>query len=325
VSIRSSLIETSLLTAAASGTLGDGTELEARIKTGEVAVKVRGIPDSIAEVAQQLAWLGAALRSSPRDTGVVYCVPFMAATTSIESSTPYLRYSIKFRFEECEQPVDGPGQCWHSLFRNPVIARGFPITTRPTDSLCHGLELPLELAAKLVGTKFVDRFGDDMFLKGYSSMAVVTGRQNEVCTWHFLYKKDGNRIRYTDSPPNHTTGISNAWDVHNSRHIIGWSPDTSYNIGRLLDLAGGKITRFGRPTAKLSSRLAGGYLRRRTIWPSASRPWLCVTEDSDCGGNVRYRWSRVRTWKERQTGALDDQGLRTFAPGYRAEIRPLLG
>ena len=220
------------------GTLGDGTKLEVQVGKGEVTVKARGIPDSAAELAQQLAWLGAALRSSPRDTGVVYCVPFIAEATSIGSNSgghsPSIRYRICFKFEDCEQPVDRLGQCWHNLFRNPVIVRGFPIATRPTDSLCHGLELPLELGASLVGTKFVDRFGDNIFLKGFSSMAVVTGRQNEVFAWHFVHKEDGSRIRYTDLPPEHTTSVSGGWNAHNSRHIVGWCPDAFYNIGRSL-------------------------------------------------------------------------------------------
>jgi len=196
-------------------------------------------------VAQQLAWLGAALRPSPRDLGIVTCVPFISEKTPTnrshaETHSTTLRCKIDFRFEDCELVVGEGGQCWHELFRNPVIASGFPITRREGASAPQGLELPLKLGAELVGTTFLDKFGSDVFLKGFSSMAVMTGQQKDICSWHFLYKDDGSRIRYTDLPAEHAfPGASNVWDLHNARHVVGWSPDTSYNIGTSLFHRGG--------------------------------------------------------------------------------------
>lgn len=195
----------------------------------------------MAEVAQQLAWLGAALRSSPRDTGPIYCVPFVNETPPTETLDDHinqlshvsraLRCKIDFRFERCEQLGNKNGQCWRNLFRNPVIVRGFPIASRPEVPL--GLELPLKLGALLVGAKALDRFGDGVFLKGFSSMAFMTGRHDNTCSWHFLYKDDGSRIRYTDVPAGHTIeGNPNVGDMNTTRHIVGWSADTSYNIGK---------------------------------------------------------------------------------------------
>ena len=56
-------------------TLPDGIEVSARIFGIEVSgrkfiVTAIGTADSVAEIGQQLAWLGAALRSSPFEVGV---------------------------------------------------------------------------------------------------------------------------------------------------------------------------------------------------------------------------------------------------------------
>lgn len=72
----------------------------------EVIVDVCGIPESAAQVGQQLAWLGAALRPSPREKGVTYCVPRLSRMVNTNQSRksradharPPLEVTLKIEF-----------------------------------------------------------------------------------------------------------------------------------------------------------------------------------------------------------------------------------
>lgn len=59
------------------GTLPDNTQLAAWTNEKEFLVEVTGIESSITEIGEQLAWLGSALRSSPHDSRILYCTPFI--------------------------------------------------------------------------------------------------------------------------------------------------------------------------------------------------------------------------------------------------------
>jgi hypothetical protein len=60
------------------GCLLDGTQLDAWIHESKFMVEAFGTGDSVAEIGQQLSWLGAVLRSSPYESGVAYCIPFIS-------------------------------------------------------------------------------------------------------------------------------------------------------------------------------------------------------------------------------------------------------
>ncbi|GLA98647.1 hypothetical protein AtubIFM57143_006942 [Aspergillus tubingensis] len=60
-----------------SCTLPDNTQLAAWTNEKEFLVEVTGIESSITEIGEQLAWLGSALRSSPHDSRILYCTPFI--------------------------------------------------------------------------------------------------------------------------------------------------------------------------------------------------------------------------------------------------------
>lgn len=133
----------------ASGTLPDGTELQTRIDGGKFTVYATGIADSLAEVAQQFAWLGSALRSSPFESGIAMCSPAIrnpslkniAPQGKASDSEPYAEISCIIEFD-IQKPLNsaqgGAGHCWHSMFRNPVMVKGYPIMAKHKTGL--GLE-----------------------------------------------------------------------------------------------------------------------------------------------------------------------------------------
>ncbi|KAL6849042.1 hypothetical protein ACO1O0_008572 [Amphichorda felina] len=88
------------------------------------------------------------------------------------------------------------GQCWHDIFKNPVIVKGYPIPQRPEWST--GLEIPLNMMAGLARSQRLDRFRDKLYIKGFSTMLVPTKQIGDVICWHMIYNKDGSRISYLD-------------------------------------------------------------------------------------------------------------------------------
>ena len=191
----------------------------------------------MAEIGEQLAWLGAALRSSPYDVGVAYCTPFISdiyVNTGLKlknRTLPGTDILCKIDFvTECEDlPLKtSNGQCWHNMFRNPVLVKGFPIPHRPQPHI--GLEIPLNLMAGLIRTQRADSFNGSLYIKGFSAMLVPTKSYANLLIWHLLYNKDGTRISYLDNTSHHTENM-NLHDLVKVRHMIGWCSEARNYAG----------------------------------------------------------------------------------------------
>ncbi|KAF3314749.1 hypothetical protein TWF173_004559 [Orbilia oligospora] len=151
-------------------TLPDNTALIAYFReSSELVVEAVGTKDSVAEIGQQLAWLCTALSPSPLETGVVAVVPLIKNSQSLNSrergtttpptdsrgpahansNLPTFSFRLHFSAEEREQnTIPLNGQCWHNMFRNPMVVKGYPIPWR--FNLKTKLEVPLKIMAGLV-------------------------------------------------------------------------------------------------------------------------------------------------------------------------------
>lgn len=131
--------------------------------------------------------------------------------------------------EECEDaPQNGNGKCWHALFGEVVIVRGFPIPRRP--DMNTGLELPLNMLAALTRTRYVDTFHSKVFIKGFSSMLVPTRRSEDVVVWHLLYNRRAiDRISYLDC--DFEPLIIQISDLEQMRHVVGWCCEAECTAG----------------------------------------------------------------------------------------------
>lgn len=92
--------------------------------SGHFQLLAEGTADFIAEVTEIVAWLTAALRCSPNESTMTYCTPRAGRIGS---------YSVEVEFDISTDnvPEGVAGHCWHGMFRNPVVVRGFPISRRP--------------------------------------------------------------------------------------------------------------------------------------------------------------------------------------------------
>lgn len=212
--------------------LPDGTELDARIEKFKFIVTTVGTGDSVAEIGQQFAWLGATLRSSRYETGVATCLPLLH---NIRTNNPPLAQGYRslpeihcsISFELSEPALSGekpPGHCWHDMFRNPVVVRGFPIPCRTIPDT--GLEVSLHIMAGLAQSPRATVFNRQLYIKGFSTLLVPTAYVGNIIKWHLLYNEDGSYISYLDKRAQELRTIGskqiNFLDLESSRHILGW-------------------------------------------------------------------------------------------------------
>ncbi|KAK6356063.1 hypothetical protein TWF718_000437 [Orbilia javanica] len=216
----------------------DNTKLRARTQGPKFVVETIGTRDSVAEIGEQLAWLGAALSSSPHEFGIVYSVASLRAGNSVnpEAGTEFwddVVFNINYRVEEKGQaPSSANGQCWHGMFRNPVVVKGYPILQRARNRPNMGLEIPFNMMAGLIQTEHINTFDEKLHLKGFNSMLVAMEKEDDKLMWHLLYNQDGNRISYLESrsalvhvPYIHIPELSAV------RHFVGWWSKAKYNAG----------------------------------------------------------------------------------------------
>lgn len=122
-----------------------------------------------------------------------------------------------------------PGQCWHNMFRNPVIVSGYPISTKNERGL--GLEMPLNMIAGLAGSDRAVEFNGRVFIKGFSTMLVAIKLRGDLLMWHYLFNTKSERISYLDLALQVPNDIS-LLQLDTARHVVGWSPDCKYYAGK---------------------------------------------------------------------------------------------
>lgn len=216
--------------------------MEVWMKENRLKARIEGVPDTIAEIGEQLAWLGSALRSSTLEIGVSFCTPRIDHIENIEVlETSTLRMSVSYPIDFHIKPgsLDHKtfqGACWRGLFRNPVVAEGYPIRRRAsseddsleTNVVGVGLEIPLNIMTGLIQSKFITDFDSKIYAKGFSAMVLATKyvESERLLIWHLLYNKNGEHISYIDSRLEEfevlkSSTLSSA-EVEKARHILGW-------------------------------------------------------------------------------------------------------
>lgn len=223
------------------GELSDGTTLSAWISESKFIVEANGVAASIVETGEQLAWLGASLRTSPRQNGLVYYTPIITDILQhrglshqplVQSSLTDITCEIGFTMEEVQHTVNPVnGQCWHDIFKNPIIVKGYPIPRRAEWST--GLEIPLNIMAGLARTRRVDRFNNKVYITGFSTMLVPTKQNEDVLCWHMIYNKDGSRISYLDDYLDQEQHVGRV-DLENCRHVLGWCSEARFYAGKAI-------------------------------------------------------------------------------------------
>ncbi|KAI1879200.1 hypothetical protein JX265_002154 [Neoarthrinium moseri] len=230
----------------------DELSISMSINDDTVVVEASGIPDFVAEVGEQLAWIGAAMQPSPHTPEASCCTPNLTCSTGETSEAIDMQYIISFDYENCGKLPHVNGQCWHDMFNGPVIVRGYPIATRSTSVSASGLEAPLDLLAALARTRYIDTVSSKIFIKGFSTMLVPTQRSDGLILWHMIFNESpSDHIRYSDCKVEHVeVSIS---EVEGSRHVLGWCSVAECIVGSRI--ANFSILKSGLPFMGSCNRL----------------------------------------------------------------------
>ncbi|KAJ4160352.1 hypothetical protein NW754_003477 [Fusarium falciforme] len=253
--------------------LSDGTTLRVCVRNSKFLAEAYGVAATIAEIGEQLAWLGAALRTSPEQSGLVYCTPTIISILQSNSPSSLSEFQprstgiackIGFTMEKIPVTLTTNGQCWQAVFRNPVIVRGYPIPQRAEWNT--GLEIPLNVMAGLARALEVQQFKDKVCVKGFSTMLVPVRRSGDVLCWHLLYKKDGSRISYLDNDLDQEQDVTQLDLLENSRHVLGWCSRAKLVVGSSV-----KHSMLEKP--KADGALTGRFVTRgRTVAGGSAVP-----------------------------------------------------
>jgi len=164
------------------------------------------------------------------------CVPYVKDahlkedSFSAASTGPVEMFcAIGFKISEPVASTDrSPGQCWHDMFRNPVMVNGYPTLNKREHGV--GLEMPLNMIAGLAGSERAVEFNGNVFIKGFSTMLVATKLIGDLIVWHYIFNSRGERVSYLDYTLQDTHVSLPQLDT--SRHVVGWSPDCQYYAGK---------------------------------------------------------------------------------------------
>lgn len=198
---------------------------------------VIGNRDAIAEIAEQLTWISAALRMAPNDQGVHGCTPSIQQIpiedhlASLPGSLQSVdaKYSVTCDISSPTTRSHSTGQCWHALFKNPVVVQGYPTLRRPREKT--GLEIPLDILAALVQAQHITAFGEGLYIKGFSSVLVVMDQVEDSVIWHLNYNRDGSYISYPDAPASYSAEDTDLEHIMKCRHIVGWHASAKFYTG----------------------------------------------------------------------------------------------
>ena len=177
----------------------------------------------IVELAQELAWIGAAFRTSPYGKKLAYCKP------AIERVGRRQKHSFRITFKpKALHSSETP--CWLALFSGASIARGFPIPEREQET---GLEISLELMAEIAGVRHAYVFDHGIVMKGFSNMFLPIKRSGDRVQWHLISSPHCNtRLSYQEvlvqCPNRALLEEVDLECIKSSRPILGWcTPATS--------------------------------------------------------------------------------------------------
>jgi hypothetical protein len=211
-----------------------GTELDIFVYDYRVRVRVTGVKNAVVEIGEQFAWLGAACQSSPTDE-MRYSKPRISIYDhAAKPGTYFTLNSSKLDLVSDERRSTQNGSCWHSLFRNPVLVKGFPILARKHKE--KGLEIPLNMMAGLGEATRATNFDGSLVMKGFSTMFVLTGRTENSVLWHFLHEKYQNRISYLCARQRCSNpvpiGSEDVVSLESTRHFVGWASSAVTRTGK---------------------------------------------------------------------------------------------
>ncbi|CZR60568.1 uncharacterized protein PAC_10464 [Phialocephala subalpina] len=243
----------------------DKTHITTELHESSICVIVQGTSPAVVEIGQQLAWLGATLRSSISSERMSFSQPII--TTVIDKKA---NFKLSFQVEEISPDgtnFQSTGACWRPLFRNPVIVKGFPILTRHYEE--KGLEVLLNMMAGLGQACRATYFAGGLLIKGFSTLFCPSQLIKNSVQWHYLFEKGAGQISYLAADSNCPNRLKlldlDTTRLARCRNFLGWASSVEIHAGTKgskysdIDWPGSSLATPGIAFEK-ASIIAGSYL-----------------------------------------------------------------
>jgi len=177
------------------------------------SIWLSGDGPALYESSSFLIWLSTAVRAAPLDE-IAYCTPEIQRVGTADCKVDY----------SYEYPSVRPqAACWYGMVRNPVIAKGYPVTPRSPGE--QGLELTFNMMTVLAQTPYLALFEGATMLKGFSTILSLIKQAGTSFTWHFLIDRHRRRIPYMEGLEVTEMRLEvEESDLQAGRHFVGWSP-----------------------------------------------------------------------------------------------------
>jgi hypothetical protein len=194
-----------------------------------ITIDTAGDPLFLAETAEIMVWLSTACRASAAHDEI------QVGRMDLQQVKDY-RNDVSFVGELTLEDVTASGEkgvshatCWHGMFRNPVLAHGYPIPSRMSQE--QGLELSIDLMLTLAQAFYGVVYCGVLMLKGFSTLLAPTKKENGSVTWHFIFDNTGARQSYNDGLQHSRLHTLDDAIFDGARHFVGWSASAEFLTG----------------------------------------------------------------------------------------------
>jgi hypothetical protein len=176
------------------------------------------------EKAEVLIWLAVACRSTSSNS-IESCLPRLLRDENDIDQT----ITFSLHCDMVELDVDQEAGCWRDMFRNPVLALGYPVPIRAHGEV--GLEMSAPMLVTVARAPWATVFDGGLVLKGFSTMAVAVERVESSILWHFTVRKNGDRLAYHERDC--TARLSSLEEAFfpGARHFVAWTVAAEILVG----------------------------------------------------------------------------------------------
>ncbi|KAL4887676.1 hypothetical protein BJY04DRAFT_225564 [Aspergillus karnatakaensis] len=245
-------------------------------------LEVVGEKQSVIALAQQLAWVGAAFRSSPDESRLALCQPALTQIESDDTGSPRFRVDYNMKVQDESAPILN-GRCWHGLFKSPAIATGFPIRRRTLKQ--SGLEAPLNILGQLVYSRWITELWGKVYIKGHSLVLVPTRVLDGMVFWHMVSSNDGSYLSYVDPRVDTIPGLYPGnidCNLVHYRHVLGWCSEAitlTGSSGASYDLEWSHLTKADKGCVFARLHISCGTPIPDLEVPDTNRPDLIFSSE----------------------------------------------
>ncbi|KAM0715862.1 hypothetical protein Q7P37_008376 [Cladosporium fusiforme] len=181
---------------------------------------------SAVEACEIICWLSLACRANPHNLPGGGC-PAICLPKITCHPAPFIIVEPEY---SCLEHNASEGACWQSIFWNPVVTMGYPIPGR--DSSIKGLQIDLEVMARLTEISQAMMYDDILMLKGLCNMFVPTAVFGTSVLWHYVLNADFSWMSHNRAEEE--CKIIAKLDLKAlesaTTHFVGWLPVSELNI-----------------------------------------------------------------------------------------------